>query len=369
MQKAAPEPDLLLGVVRAPSRMLSLAERDWDRLLPRARAAELIARLAEDAQALGFADRLPSRVQSAFASVRIQLAQQIRATRWEIDRVGLTLSRLSLPTILLKGAAYIVRDLPLARRRFSGDVDILVPWDRLGEVERALHGDGWRQQGTDEYDELYYRRWMHELPPMVHLLRGSVLDVHHAILPRTTRHSPPTEKLLSELWMVGNPDAEVVGALRCTLSARDMILHSAAHLFHDSYLKGGLRGLADLHDLVAQFSAQPGFWDGLVARAVELRLGRSLFYGMRYAHRLLGTPIPSGAWSAIGRTAPPAPVLTAMDALVGRAFVPSSGERPRRGELSVRLLYVRSHLLRMPLHLLVPHLIRKATRRAREETG
>ena len=46
---------------------------------------------------------------------------------------------------------------------------------------------------------------------------------------------------------------------------------------------------------------------------------------------------------------------------VGRALSPASPECRRPGDGLLRwLLYVRSHWLRMPLHLLVPHLIRKA---------
>ncbi len=43
---------------------------------------------------------------------------------------------------------------------------------------------------SDPYDDLYYRRWMHELPPLVHSERGQLVDVHHTILPLTAGRSP-----------------------------------------------------------------------------------------------------------------------------------------------------------------------------------
>ncbi|UUZ51358.1 nucleotidyltransferase family protein [Massilia sp. B-10] len=42
----------------------------------------------------------------------------------------------------------------------------------------------------DPYDQRYYRVWMHEIPPMQHVQRGSVIDVHHAILPLTAAARP-----------------------------------------------------------------------------------------------------------------------------------------------------------------------------------
>ncbi|WP_164045505.1 nucleotidyltransferase family protein, partial [Serratia marcescens] len=66
-----------------------------------------------------------------------------------------------------------------------GDLDILVPRDRLDEVEAALLAAGWEWVKPDPYDDAYYRRWMHELPPLIHRERDRMIDVHHTILPLT----------------------------------------------------------------------------------------------------------------------------------------------------------------------------------------
>jgi hypothetical protein len=41
----------------------------------------------------------------------------------------------------------------------------LVPRERLDDVQEALLAAGWEWVKEDAYDDLYYRRWMHELPP------------------------------------------------------------------------------------------------------------------------------------------------------------------------------------------------------------
>ena len=73
------------------------------------------------------------------------------------------------------------------------------------EVEGALMLHGWSTTHHDAYDQRYYRKWMHELPPLKHNTRGTVLDVHHAILPVTARLKPDSRKLLAASRPIAAP--------------------------------------------------------------------------------------------------------------------------------------------------------------------
>jgi len=108
------------------------------------------------------------------------------------------------------------------------------------------------------------------------------------------------------------------------------------------------------------FGSETSFWEGLVARAGALGVERLLYYGLRFADRLLGTPVPVEAIRAIERAAPPRPVRLAMDVLVTEAIVPGHAIRPRRMLFARGLLSVRHHWLRMPPLLLVRHVLHKA---------
>ena len=89
----------------------------------------------------------------------------------------------------------------------------------------------------DAYDQRYYRQWMHELPPLRHMTRQTVLDVHHTILPLTAHLKPDPAKL----WEAA---VGIEGQVNfCVLAPVDMVLHSATHLFHDGELEHGLRDL------------------------------------------------------------------------------------------------------------------------------
>jgi hypothetical protein len=230
-----------------------------------------------------------------------------------------------------------------------------VPKARLAEVEAALMMHGWITTHHDAYDQRYYRQWMHELPPMQHARRGNSIDVHHAILPETAPVRPDPDSLRA----CARPIAAEPGL--ATLAPADMVLHSAVHLFFDGEFDKGLRDLVDLHRLLGEFGAQPGFWDALPARARELQLGRPLFYALRYCPRLLGTVVPPAVQAAVAPDGPRGPLLWLMDRLFERALLPLHPScADAFNGLARFALYVRGNWLRMPPLLLAQHLFHKA---------
>ena len=323
----------------------------------------MLARLTEIFDAAGTLHQVPEAPRRHLESVRIVARRQHQAARWEIEQIAKALGGRGIPTILLKGAAYLAAGLPCTRGRMFVDIDLMVPREAIGDAERALNAHGWLAHGLDPYDKRYYREWMHEIPPLRHIKRGSVLDVHHTILPPTSKPKPDARKLLAAAVPVEGYEEIYV------LAPADMVLHSATHLFYDGELNHGLRDLVDLDDLLRHFSAQDaGFWQALVDRALEMELAQPLFYGLRYAQRFLGTPVPEFVEKAIARAGPSRAMRPVMDALFDRALMPDHSTCSDWFTPTARwLLYVRSHYLRMPLRLLVPHLTRKAWRRVKGE--
>jgi hypothetical protein len=257
--------------------------------------------------------------------------------------------------VLLKGAGYLAAGLPPGRGRHVADIDVLVPFDLVHDVEQALNQHGWRVGELEAYDEHYYRDWMHELPPMTHAERSSVVDVHHAILPRTSRLRPSSERLFARAVRV---DSGVH-----VLCPSHMVLHAAAHLFHDGEISGAIRDVVDLDSLLRTFGANPGFWPDLVQEARELDLTRPAYYALRYSRRLLDTPIPPEYLAEASRWAPIAPVRLLMDALVERTL---TGGASATASATATALYVRSHWLRMPPFMLARHLLTQSLRRRRQ---
>lgn len=346
---------LLIKVLRDPCILRSLTIAEWDLLIRQARRANLLASLHVIAEEGGLLDHVPPVALRHLEWARVVTNKHVEAVLWEVRKIRSALSGTGIPLILLKGAAYVIDSLPASEGRLFSDVDIIVPKNKLDEVEAALMLGGWVATHHDAYDQRYYRQWMHELPPMQHMRRLTVIDVHHAILPETARLRPSPSRLMEASVSVKGDEG-----LRVFCPA-DMVLHSAVHLFHDGELEQGLRDLFDLHRLFVHFGGRAGFWETLTSRAEELDLQRPLFYALRYTLALLHTPIPAQVILAGNSGAPPAPLLFLMDQLFMRALLPSHAScTDRFSNIARHMLYVRANWLRMPPLLLVQHLLHKA---------
>ena len=327
----------LVRALAEPGSAAMLDADGWTGLIAAARAEQLVGSLAFRLEGVA----APPAAAATLADARRSAEQGTVQALWEAEMARRALAPLGLPVVLLKGCAYAAAALPPAPGRAIGDLDILVPRDSLDAVEAALLGAGWEWVKEDAYDDLYYRRWMHELPPLIHATRDRMIDVHHTILPPTARPKPDAAALIAD-------SVALESGLRI-LSPPDMIVHAAAHLFADGDLAGGLRNLWDIDRLLRGFAADPGFWPELGARAAMHGLGVAVARAARLASAIYGTPVPAG-WRR----------RDSLDPLFRRRLLARDGwGRERRKALRLAF-YIRSHWLRMPPLMLARHLWTKA---------
>jgi hypothetical protein len=349
--------DFVSRALRHPQGLPALSPAGWDVLVRQARRAGLLARIACVLDAQGSLDAVPdaprAHLQAAMTLAEAQHAEVLR----ELSCIDRALAPTGVRPVLLKGAAYVAASLLPAMGRLFTDIDILVPKKHLPEVEAALMLEGWATTHHSAYDQRYYRQWMHELPPLRHIRRQNVLDVHHAILPTTARLKPSSAKLLANARPLANAPRFAV------LDHADMVLHSMVHLFHNDDLSHSLRDLSDLDLLLRHLGRNPGFWPDLIARARELDLARPLYYGLHYTNLVLATPVPGPTLDAAGADGPGRLKGAIADRLWTRAL------RPQHATASdlwtpptVFALYLRAHWLRMPPLPLLRHLTIKALR-------
>jgi hypothetical protein len=350
---------LLLEVLREPARLPALGLADWELLVRLARHANLLGRLVVLVEAGMGLDAVPEAPRRHLRSARYLMEKQERSVRWEAQCIRAALEPTGIPVVFLKGTAYLLAGLPAAHGRIFSDVDILVPRADIERAEQALMIAGWHGGHHNAYDQRYYRQWMHEIPPLRHIHRQAIIDVHHNILPLTARFHPDAEALL-------RARVALPGGWGAVLAPVDLVLHSATHLFHEGEFQQGLRDLVDLSLLIGHYREREAFWEELLERARELQLSRPLYYALRHTRRMLGLPVPAAVEDALRREGPGALRGRYMDWLFTRSFLSREALRPRADESLARLLlYIRGHYLRMPPSLLAAHLARKAF--AREE--
>lgn len=269
---------LLVRLLANPARAGEV--RDWTSLIAVARAESLGGSLAWRLRG----QKLPPKVEALLEAARRDGESARVQALWEAEMARRALAPLGVPVILLKGTAYAAAGLEAGRGRSIGDLDILVSRDALADTERALLAAGWEWVKEDPYDDLYYRRWMHELPPLIHRDRDRMIDVHHAILPLTARPKPDMAAMVA--------DKVALGDGLFTLSPPDMIVHAAAHLFADGDLAGGLRNLWDIDRLIREHGeCDPAFVPALLERAKRHGLSVPVARAVRLAARLYTTPV------------------------------------------------------------------------------
>ena len=355
------------AALSAPQRLLQLDSSQTNLLIQMLRQVRLLGKLAADLERLDLIDALPQVVQDHLRGSLALADARERVARWELNRIEwATRDHDGIRLVCMKGCAYFMLGLPMARGRIFADVDLLVAEDQLRPLEGVLNRRGWRTRELTPYDDNYYRRWTHELPPLVHVERDVEIDLHHNVLPRTARLKPDGGRLLGST-------SPIEGSRCHVLADVDLALHAITHLTFNDDLVDKLRDLVDIDGLLRHFAEDdPDFWARLVSRAEELNLERALFYGLRYARELLDTPVPEDCLKRTAGWGPGKLGLMLMDALVPRALFPQHPRKKSRLiEICRWLLYVRSHWIRMPPWLLVYHLSYKfiATRLGRRHAA
>ena len=342
---------LLTQALASTDNVVQWSNQQWSLLIRQARRANLLSRVA--CQPF---EKVPEKVQQHFINAKTVADANARAVRLEVADIQRVLSEENIPFVLLKGAAYLVAGFDFGQSRVYSDVDILVEKSKLNLAEKLFIQNGWMTTKLNAYDQKYYREWMHELPPLRHMKRQSSLDVHHTIVPPTSVYELEIDKLWERCVPVeGLADVFV-------LSKNDMLLHSAVHLFSDGDFENGIRDLSDIACMVGEFSSAENFWVDLEQRAVELGLIEPMFYALRYAQYFLELDVPKDVLDRFQKRAGCGRIkLSVMDWLFKRGLLPNHEScTDVFSSTAMLILFVRSHYLRMPITLLMPHLIRKS---------
>jgi len=262
--------------------------------------------------------------------------------RFEMDRLERALLGSGISPVILKGGAYVATGSKAGLGRRVSDLDILVSKDQLEEVELLLKQADWEfESGVDNaYDSGYYRKYMHELPPLRHKKRRTLIDVHHKLVPQTSRYNINSDLMIEAA-------KRLPGTRLRTFTAVDQFIHSAVHSFADGAFDTPTRSVLELYLLFSELSsAERG---NLGQRAKEVGASR---------------PVSVALWIlAESKGEKPAEdVRRALSGNLVKYAFKRKLQHPDANHLAKLLLFVRSHLIRMPLHLLAAHSIRKFLR-------
>ena len=344
----------LIAFLIDPVCLKSFSLDDLDTFIQQAYATGLVARVFHILSAHNLLTDIPKNSQWHFSSAnKVFLAHKFDIEN-EVKRIVQALKPANIEPVFLKGAAYIIANDPCHQGRLFADVDIFVGKSDLSATEEMLSWNGWISEKLDEHDEKYYRNWMHEIPPMVNSKTNMTIDVHHNLIPLVSRIKLDSTKLKDRI--VNNKDG-----IR-SLAPEDKVLHSAAHLLLDGEFDNGFRDIHDLYLLITEgVSLNADFLDLLQKRAEQLGFELVLYYCLRLLQRIFALTISDKYVVALeGKMSSPTIAKLVLEMLFTVIYPSTTSSDSRKQNTYALLLFIRSHWLKMPMHILVPHLFHKA---------
>jgi hypothetical protein len=338
----------LMALLRAPERAAQWSGREWNQTLLQARRNQMLGPLAAHLRRSGQWGTIPSEVRRHMELDLLTAQRRGESAVWELSVIRRAVPA-TIPIILLKGCAYLAANDVLAAGRLFSDLDLMVPKEQLQEAETALIGAGYRPGRVNDYDNRYYREWMHEIPPMDHLRRHTVVDLHHAINPPVSRGHIRPDELIST-----PPQLAALAGFR-VLQPVDRLIHCALHAIQEGESKKLLRDLWDLYLLCKEHA--PDGLEAVLQRAERLG-ARGMVESACLAARALFDPSPAPSSQAS------APVPSRSPGVLARILIGSANNRLSNATLTGTLcewaLMAHAHWIKMPLSLLIPHLVRKS---------
>lgn len=260
--------------------------RDWLRLVA---LAERHGVLAFVQRALHDVPLVPDTVHRALQEGLTAVVLRQALLEDVLRRVLDVLGAAGVPVIVLKGPVLARTLYPSAVFRPYGDLDLVVPAPGEDRAVAALTAAGLREvpfaaeearrlHACPDLDAAYHR--------VFQAAAGrAVVELHLDPLQLGLR--PACEE---ERWRRAVPVPDLPGALM--LGAEDQLVHLCVHAQKHGYSR--LIWLKDL-DLLLRAWGRRLDWPLVEAVAVREGVDASVWFGLRLAGRLLGTPLPHGA--------------------------------------------------------------------------
>lgn len=254
---AAPEGDHRVA-------LQALATDEWQDLINlayRTRTLPLLARLAEK---IDLGGPIATQLRDCAREAVMHTLAQGRA----ISRVVALLHERGFRPIALKGLALAHRDYPDPSLRPLRDIDLLVPRDEVEEAQKLL-----LSQPRFTYLAAagrYGVEYGHQLPELVDLESGLVIELHH----RLNARGWDGEVHLLDLITRSTAHADILGVPVHVPSAHTNFLHLVEHATWHHLFSNGPVLLADLHFLAT--GGEQIDWPRLRADAECMGLGCAL---------------------------------------------------------------------------------------------
>lgn len=239
----------LIKFYRSPKQYVAQCH-DYTALITQARDQAMLGSIYYQLQRHGLT--VPASVHRHLISGKVFADKHHLACFNELNELCTDLASCNLQLILVKGAAYKLRGLQVSKGRTFSDIDILVAKDQFDKAVLTLKNCGFVEQTLSEYDRNYYLNWSHQYPPLFHYFRGTGIDLHHGIIPVTSKTKIVTTDYVATAY-------PLEGLPYCLPSDAYLFIHASVHLFLQEEFHKLAKDLCELNELGRELQQNPSW--------------------------------------------------------------------------------------------------------------
>lgn len=338
---------LLFQFFASPNCVNDFSQTDWQQFVWQAYKTGCVSRVLAYLEEHQLETQVPHSLVWHFTSAKRMKSAQQRDFTFTLSKLAKHLAAYKGDVILLKGAAYAVDTKgKVGQGRLFSDVDIYVDKTDLNTVEQVLVWSGWKyDEEKSDYDINYYRNWMHELPPLANSSVPLMLDLHHHLVPIISRQHFDMQKLAQqtiasehERFRVLNPEAQLI--------------HTALHMLTNDDMNNISRDLLDFLFIYRSHKSQ-AFDSRLLNLADESGTHNHVLRALNMLRLFFAEEMSAELSERIARRGN---LEKWVDARYQQVFLSRVLDKdPGSNNISLFLMWLRAHYLKMPTWVLIKH--------------
>jgi acetolactate synthase small subunit len=338
-------------VLLEPKRALRLDLDTWQSVILVLREEKLLATLYHLSLEKAVFEQYPEFAQRHLYSASMYARRQSKQIFYEALLLQELLEKNGITPIFLKGANYTLRSSSNSQGRICSDIDVLVKVEELDSCESLLLSQNWKSEKLTQYDDRYYRQWAHEIPPLIHPFRGTVIDIHHNLYLPISGRSPKIELFINELEFTADNFA--------VLKIPQTVMHSIIHLFMNESFSSGMRDLFDIYRLIKEHGDEY-FWNELIVLARQSNFLVELQYCLVALETIFSFDVPEYMSIALHENQLSWTQKIWAKHIFANAILP---QHPlislNRQHFASSIAYFRGHWVKMPKSVLAKHFVEK----------
>lgn len=269
----------------------SFSQEDWNLFIGRAEAQGVAPLIYWELSRSGELSSLPGRVHRALRSIYLRTWMQNQKLIGELEELARLFDQAEIPVVVIKGACFALTIYADASLRPMGDLDLLVPRQKLSEAVQIAKSSGYMEsipEASPGLNDL--------LNHAVFMQKGGgqsmPLELHKSLVAdRSFTYAVPVEWFWSQTEPLDGAAQSRFRNLRM-LTPTAQVLYASAHaMLQHGGRKAPLRWYCDLDRLVRYYDRRID-WGLLLSQARVFEWNSAVEAALSQTRAFFDTPIP-----------------------------------------------------------------------------